>query len=150
MNNYDEYFMKEALKEAQKAYQKEEVPIGAILVIDGKIISRGHSLKITKSSPIAHAEVIAIEKASKKLKRWILDDATLYVTVEPCLMCVGAILQARLKRVVYGASQEKFGALGGVINILENNNFNHQTQVTSGVLQKECAQLMKDFFAKLR
>lgn len=107
-------------------------------------------MKITKSSPIAHAEVIAIEKASKKLKRWILDDATLYVTVEPCLMCVGAILQARLKRVVYGASQEKFGALGGVINILENNNFNHQTQVTSGVLQKECAQLMKDFFAKLR
>ena len=137
--------MKEAIKEAKKAYQKEEVPIGAVLVIDGKIISRGHNLRIKKTSSIAHAEIEAIVKASKKLKRWILDDATLYVTVEPCLMCAGAILQARIKRVVYGAPQEKFGALGSVVNILDNNNFNHQKIVTSNVLQDECSQLMKDF-----
>lgn len=142
--------MAEALKEAHRAFQKSEVPIGAILVIDNQIISRGHNLRKKHKLPTSHAEIIAIEKASRKLQRWILDDATLYVTVEPCMMCVGAILQARIKRVVYGAPQEKFGSLGGVIDLLEVNPFNHQVEVTKGVLKEQASQLMKKFFKQIR
>lgn len=142
--------MTQALKEAKKAFEKGEVPIGAVIVIDDKIVSRGHNLREKQNLPTSHAEINAIEKASKKLKRWILDDATIYVTVEPCMMCVGAILQARIKRVVYGAPQEKFGSLGGVIDLLEVNPFNHQVAVTRGVLKEQSIQLMQEFFRQIR
>lgn len=146
----DNYFMEQALLEAKKAFKKGEVPVGAVVVIDEKIIARAHNLREKQASPISHAEINAIVKASKKLNRWILDDATIYITVEPCMMCVGAILQARMKRVVYGAPQEKFGALGGVINLLEDNPFNHQLKVTKGLLEDESIKLMKEFFKNIR
>ena len=146
----DHFFLKEAIKEAKKAYQKQEVPVGCVIVVDGKIISRSHNLRETKQSVLAHAEILAIEKASKKLNRWILDDATIYVTLEPCVMCAGAIFQARIKRVVFGASEPKFGALGSIIDLSKENKFNHKIEVTKGILGEEVAELMKGFFKELR
>ncbi|MGB9857675.1 MAG: tRNA adenosine(34) deaminase TadA [Dictyoglomaceae bacterium] len=143
--------MKEALKEAKKAFKRDEVPIGAVLVDDkGEIIVRGYNKKETKNDPSAHAEMIAIREGAKKLKTWRLDKCTLYVTLEPCPMCLGVMLQARIKRVVFGAYDPKAGALGSVINLNLPKLFNHYIEVRGGVLEEECSELIKSFFRKLR
>jgi tRNA(adenine34) deaminase len=146
----DEYYMKEAIKEAKKAEDLREVPIGAILVIDGKIISRAHNLRESKQSAVAHAELLAIEQACKKTGSWRLENAHLYVTLEPCAMCSGAIILSRVSRVVFGASDPKGGCAGTFMNLLQDERFNHQSEVKSGVLEAECGQLLSDFFRKLR
>lgn len=146
----DEHYMKEALKEAKKAEALAEVPIGAIVVIDGKIISRAYNLRESKQSAVAHAEILAIEQACKETGSWRLENAILYVTLEPCAMCSGAIILSRVKRVVYGAQDPKGGCAGTFMNLLQDDRFNHQSEVTSGVLEEECGQLLSDFFRKLR
>ena len=142
--------MKEAIKEAQKAAALDEVPVGCVIVVEDKIVARSHNLRQTKKNALGHAEIIAINKACKKLNRWILDDATIYCTLEPCIMCSGAILQARIKRLVYGASEPKFGCAGSVLNILEENNFNHQVEVTRGIMKEENSNMLTSFFKTLR
>lgn len=142
----DEKFMKIALKEANKSFQLDEVPVGVVIVKDDKIIARGHNLRETKQDPIGHAEIIAIKKASKKLKSWRLIDCTMYVTLEPCSMCAGAIMWSRIKRVVYGAKDIKGGAIGSSFNLFEQKGINHKPEVTSGVLEDEASTLLKDFF----
>lgn len=146
----DEIFMKEALKEAAKARKKDEVPIGAIIVHNNKIIAKGHNLRETKNDALGHAEIIAIRKANKKLKSWRLVDCTIYVTVEPCSMCAGAILQSRIGRIVYGTEDIKGGALGSSYNLFEQKNINHIPKIESGVLKEECSQIIKEFFKKKR
>ncbi|SDN94082.1 tRNA-adenosine deaminase [Bacillus sp. OK048] len=146
----DEYYMKEAIKEARKAEALLEVPIGAVIVIDGKIISRAHNLRETNQSAVAHAEVLAIEQACQETGTWRLENASLYVTLEPCAMCSGAIILSRVKRVVYGATDPKGGCAGTFMNLLQDERFNHQSEVTSGVLEAECGQLLTDFFRQLR
>ena len=146
----DEIFMKEALKEAAKARKKDEVPIGAIIVHNNKIIAKGHNLRETKHDALGHAEIIAIRKANKKLKSWRLVDCTIYVTVEPCSMCAGAILQSRIDRIVYGTEDIKGGALGSSYNLFEQKNINQIPEIESGVLKEECSQIIKDFFKKKR
>jgi tRNA(adenine34) deaminase len=146
----DEYFMKEAIKEAEKAGELAEVPIGAVLVIGDKIISRGHNLRERNQSAVAHAELLAIDQACKVLGSWRLEEATLYVTLEPCPMCSGAIILARVKRVVYGAADPKGGCAGTFMNLLQDERFNHQSDVTKGVLESECGQLLSSFFRGLR
>ncbi|WP_045519287.1 tRNA adenosine(34) deaminase TadA [Neobacillus niacini] len=146
----DEYYMKEAIKEARKAEVLLEVPIGAIIVIDGKIISRAHNLRESKQSAVAHAELLAIEQACQETGSWRLENATLFVTLEPCAMCSGAIILSRVKRVVYGAADPKGGCAGTFMNLLQDERFNHQSEVTSGVLETECGQLLSDFFRQLR
>lgn len=150
MINRDIYFMKEALKEAKKAFNKNEIPVGCVIVLDDQIIARGHNLRQTKKSVLGHAEIIAIQKANKKLDSWILENCTMYVTLEPCSMCAGAILQSRIKRLVFGAYEPKHGACGSIINILDNNEFNHQVEITSKVLENESSTLLKNFFQILR
>ena len=150
MNNQDYIYMKEALKEAKKASKIGEVPIGCVIVQNDTIIARGYNKRQTSKNAIMHAEVIAINKACKALNRWILDDCTIYVTLEPCPMCAGAILQARMKRVVFGASEPKFGACGSIINLLNNPQFNHQVEITSGIMQEEAKDLLQNFFHILR
>ncbi len=145
-----EKFMKEALKEAKKAYEKEEVPVGCVIVKDGKIIARAHNLKETKYDTTKHAEILAIQKASKKLKSWRLIDCDMYVTLEPCSMCAGAIINSRIRKIYYGASDEKTGAIGSVFNLLEDYKFNHKVEYQSGVLQEECEEILKEFFKYLR
>lgn len=145
-----EKFMKEALKEAKKAYQKEEVPVGAIIVKDGKIIARGHNLKETKNSSISHAEILAIQKACKKLDAWRLTDCDMYVTLEPCTMCTGALINSRIRKLYIGTNDEKTGACGSKINLLEDVIFNHKVEVERGILQQECEAILKDFFKFLR
>lgn len=142
----DEKFMKAALKEAYKSFALDEVPVGVVIVKDDKIIARGHNLRETKQDPTGHAEIIAIKKASKKLKSWRLIDCTLYVTLEPCSMCAGAIMWSRIKRVVYGAKDIKGGAIGSSFNLFEQKGINHKPEVTSGVLENEASTLLKDFF----
>ncbi len=142
----DEKFMKIALKEANKSFQLDEVPVGVVIVKDDKIIARGHNLRETKQDPTGHAEIIAIKKASKKLKSWRLIDCTMYVTLEPCSMCAGAIMWSRIKRVVYGAKDIKGGAIGSSFNLFEQKGINHKPEVTSGVLEDEASTLLKDFF----
>lgn len=142
--------MKEALKEAKKAFNKNEIPVGCVIVLDDQIIARGHNLRQTKKSVLGHAEIMAIQKANKKLDSWILENCTMYVTLEPCSMCAGAILQSRIKRLVFGAYEPKHGACGSIINILDNNEFNHQVEVTSNVLENESSTLLKNFFQILR
>jgi tRNA(adenine34) deaminase len=146
----DEYYMKEAIMEAKKAEALAEVPIGAIVVIDGEIISRAHNLRESKQSAVAHAEVLAIEQACQETGSWRLENATLYVTLEPCAMCSGAMILSRVKRVVYGAADPKGGCAGTFMNLLQDERFNHQSEVTSGVMEEECGQLLTDFFRKLR
>ena len=145
-----EKFMKEALKEAKKAYDKLEVPVGAIIVKDGKIIARAHNLKETKFDTTNHAEIIAIQKASKKLKSWRLLDCEMYVTLEPCSMCAGAIINSRIKKVYIGANDEKTGAVGSVLNLFEDYKFNHKVEFEKGILKEDCENILKDFFKNLR
>ncbi|MDD4184735.1 MAG: tRNA adenosine(34) deaminase TadA [Candidatus Izemoplasmatales bacterium] len=145
----DQRLMKAALLEARKAGAKGEVPIGAVIVKDGKIIARGHNEREQKQSVLAHAELVAIKKAEKKLGTWRLEDCTLYVTIEPCPMCAGAIIQSRIARVVYGAKEPKFGAHTSIINVFDQA-FNHQVEVKAGVCEQETSKLMKSFFRALR
>ena len=142
--------MKEALKEAKKAYKKLEIPVGAVIVKDGKIIARGHNLKETKEDTTKHAEIIAIQKASKKLSEWRLIDCEMYVTLEPCAMCAGAIINSRIKKVYIGTMDEKTGAVGSVLNLFEDFTFNHKVEVEKGILQEECKKMLKQFFKELR
>ena len=151
MNNLiDEKFMAEALKEAEKSANFDEVPVGAVIVKDGKIIARGHNLREKSNDPTAHAEIMAIRKACKKLKSWRLEGCTIYVTIEPCSMCAGTILWTRMKRVVYGANDPKGGALGSSYNLSEVKNINHKVEITRGVLENRCAGLMTSFFRNKR
>lgn len=150
MNNINEKYMKEALKEAQKAYEKLEVPVGAIIVKDGKIVARAHNLKETKNDTTKHAEILAIEKASKKLGNWRLIDCEMYVTLEPCPMCAGAIVNSRIKKVNIGAMDEKTGACGSKLNLLQDFNFDTKVDMESGILENECRELLQKFFVTLR
>ena len=146
----DEKYMKEAVKQAKKAYEINEVPIGCVIVYEDKIIGRGYNRRTTDKNPLAHAELIAIKKASKKMGDWRLEDCTLYVTLEPCQMCSGAIVQARIKRVVVGCMNPKAGCAGSILNLLQVEKFNHQVELTTGVLEEECSLMMKNFFKELR
>ena len=142
----EEKFMKEALKEAKKAYNKLEVPVGAVIVKDGQIIARAHNLKETKYDTTKHAEILAIQKASKKLNSWRLIDCEMYVTLEPCSMCAGALIQARIRKVYIGTEDTKTGACGSVLNLLEDYKFNHKVEVEKNVMEQECENILKDFF----
>lgn len=144
------FFMKEAIREAQKAKDIEEVPIGAVIVRGEEIIARAYNLRETIQLSNAHAEMIAIQKANEVVGSWRLEACTLYVTLEPCPMCAGAIVQSRIPRVVYGASDPKGGCCGTIYNLLEEPRFNHQCEVVAGVLEDECGQLLSDFFKSLR
>lgn len=146
----DFYYMKEAIKEAMKAEQKDEVPIGAVIVKNGKIIARAHNTRETKQISTHHAEIKCIEKACKKIGFWRLDDCELYVTLEPCPMCAGAIFQSRIKRVIYGASDPKGGSYGSCFNLNEVKGLNHYPEIQSGIMEEDCAQLLKKFFRKKR
>lgn len=146
----DEKFMKQALVQAKKAKELGEVPIGCVIVQDGKVIGRGYNRRNTDKSTLSHAEIMAIRKASKKLNDWRLEECTLYVTLEPCQMCAGAIVQARVKEVVIGAMNPKAGCAGSILNLFTMKQFNHQVQTTYGVCEAECSQILKQFFAGLR
>lgn len=146
----EEKFMKEALKEAKKAYNKLEVPVGAVIVKDGQIIARSHNLKESKKDTTKHAEILAIQKASKKLNSWRLLDCEMYVTLEPCTMCAGALIQARVRKVYIGTMDYKTGACGSVLNVLEDYTFNHKVEYETGILKQECENILQDFFKELR
>ena len=148
--NTDEKFMRAAIKQAQKAYALGEVPIGCVIVYEDKIIARGYNRRNTDKNTLSHAEITAINKASKKLGDWRLEGCTLYVTLEPCQMCAGAIVQARITEVVMGSMNPKAGCGGSILNILEMPEFNHQVQVKRGVLEQECSELLTTFFKELR
>ena len=143
-------YMKEALKEAKKAELIDEVPIGCIVVLNDKIIARAHNERETKQNPIGHAEILAIQKASKKLNGWRLEDCELYVTIEPCIMCAGAIIQSRIKKVYFGAQDLKGGAFGSSIDVLAAKNINHHPEIYPGILEKECSDLIKNYFKSKR
>lgn len=145
-----EKFMKEALKQANKALELGEVPIGCVIVRNDKIIARGYNRRNTDKSVLAHAEISAIKKASKKLGDFRLEDCDIYVTLEPCPMCAGAIVQARLPRVIYGCKSDKSGSAGTIINVLRVPQFNHQVEICSGLLQEKCSEILSVFFKKLR
>ena len=145
-----ERFMKEAIRQAKKAYKLMEVPIGCVIVYEGKIIARGYNRRNTDKNTVSHAEINAIRKASKKLGDWRLEGCTLYVTLEPCQMCAGAIIQARVDRVVIGSMNPKAGCAGSVLNLLEMDGFNHKAEVTRGVLEEECSSMLSGFFKELR
>ena len=150
MKKTDETYMMLALEEAEKAYSLGEVPIGAVIVRRGEVIARAHNLRETQRKSTAHAELLAIESACEAAGGWRLTESTLYVTIEPCPMCAGAILQSRIDRVVFGAFDSKAGACGSLLNFLQDQRFNHQSSITSGVMEKECSAVMKRFFADLR
>ena len=146
----DRKFMRQALTQAKKAAAIDEVPIGCVIVCDGKVIARGYNRRNIESSVLGHAELAAMKKASKKLGDWRLEECTLYVTLEPCQMCAGAIVQSRIPRVVVGCMNPKAGCTGSILNLLDIQAFNHQADLTTGVLEEECSQLMKQFFRELR
>jgi len=146
----DEKYMKAALREAKKAYQLDEVPIGCVIVQNDKIIARGYNRRNTDKNTLAHAELSAIKKASKKTGDWRLEDCTMYVTLEPCQMCAGAIVQSRLGKVVIGSMNPKAGCAGSVINLLQMKQFNHQLEMVTGVLDEECSKMLSGFFLELR
>ena len=148
----DEKYMKQAIKQAKKAYAIDEVPIGCIIVRDedGKVIARGYNRRNTDKNTLSHAELNAIRKASKKLGDWRLEGCTMYVTLEPCQMCAGALVQSRIDRVVVGCMNPKAGCAGSILNLLQIPEFNHQVELETGVLEEECSQMMKDFFRELR
>lgn len=145
----EEKFMTEALKEAKKAYDLGETPIGAVIVYQDKIIARAHNLREKKQDTLAHAEALVIQKACKKLKSWRLEDCDLYVTLEPCVMCSGAIIQSRIKNVYYGAKNKRFGCHQSAINLFDVD-FNHKVNIVSDILEKECSKIITDFFKELR
>lgn len=145
-----EKYMKAAMTQAKKAYALGEVPIGCVIVHEGKIIGRGYNRRNTDKNTLAHAEIPAINKASRKIGDWRLEDCTLYVTLEPCQMCSGAIVQARIPEVVIGCMNPKAGCAGSILNILENDSFNHQVKVTRGVLEQQCSDMLTQFFKELR
>ena len=146
----DEKYMKAAIREAKKAYKLDEVPIGCVIVQNDKIIARGYNRRNTDKNTLAHAEMSAIKKASKKTGDWRLEDCTLYVTLEPCQMCAGAIVQSRLGKVVIGSMNPKAGCAGSVINLLQMKQFNHQVEMLTGVLEEECSTMLSRFFQELR
>lgn len=146
----EEKFMKEALKEAKKAYGKLEIPVGAVIVKNGKIIARAYNQKEIKFDTTKHAEILAIQRASKKLKSWRLIDCEMYVTLEPCPMCAGAIINSRIKKVYIGASDPKTGAVGSVLNLFDDYKFNHKPEYEKGIMAKECEEILKNFFKELR
>lgn len=146
----DEKFMKEAIKQAKRAEKINEVPIGCVIVYENRIIARGYNQRNTRKTTLAHAEILAIAKAGKVIGDWRLEDCTMYVTLEPCQMCAGAAVQARMKRVVIGCRNAKAGCAGSVLNILQEERFNHQVELTEGVLGEECSTLLSDFFKELR
>lgn len=146
----DEKYMREAIKQARKAAKIDEVPIGCVIVYDDKIIARGYNRRNTDKSTLAHAEIIAIRKAAKVIGDWRLEDCTMYITLEPCPMCAGAIVQARIPRVVVGAMNPKAGCAGSVINLLQMDGFNHKAELTSGILVDECRTMLQDFFKEMR
>ena len=145
-----EKYMREAIRQAKKAWALEEVPIGCVIVYEGKIIARGYNRRNTDKNTLSHAELNAIRKASKKLGDWRLEGCTMYVTLEPCQMCAGAIVQARIDEVVIGSMNPKAGCAGSVLNLLDVPKFNHQVKITQGILQEECSSLLTDFFRELR
>ena len=145
-----EKYMKEALNQAKKAYEKGEIPVGAVIVKEHKIIARAYNEKEYKLDTTRHAEILAIQKASKKLKSWRLQDCDMYVTLEPCSMCAGALIQARVRKLYIGTMDKKTGACGSVLNLLKDYTFNHKVEVESGILQKECENILKNFFKELR
>lgn len=142
--------MKEALKEAEKAYRKLEVPVGAVIVKNGKIIARAHNLKETKKDTTKHAEILAIQKASKKLETWRLTDCDMYITLEPCSMCMGAIINSRIRKIYIGTMDPKTGACGSLMNMNEDYTFNHKVEIELGVMKEECECVLKNFFKELR
>jgi len=144
------HFVKEAIKEAKKASKKHEVPVGCVIVKDGKIISRAHNLTIKKNDPTAHAEILAIKKAAQKIGNYRLTNCEMYVTIEPCPMCAGAAVWARIKKIIFGVCDGKSGACGSAVNIANNKKLNHRIKIKSGVLSNECADLMKNFFKERR
>ncbi len=148
--NIKEKYMKKAIEQAKKAYDKLEVPVGAVIVKDGKIIARAFNQKETKYDTTKHAEILAIQKASKKLKSWRLLDCEMYVTLEPCPMCAGAIIQSRIKKVYYGVADEKTGAVGSKLNLFRDFTFNHKVEFENSILEKECKEILQNFFKELR
>ena len=150
IKSVEEKYMKEALKQAKKAYALGEVPIGCVIVHEGRIIGRGYNRRNTDKNTLAHAEITAINKASKVIGDWRLEECTLYVTLEPCQMCAGAIIQARIPRVVIGCMNPKAGCGGSILNLLQMKEFNHQAEVLRGVREEECSKLLSDFFRDLR
>lgn len=146
----NEYYMKQALKEAAKAARIGEVPIGCVIVYENRIIGRGYNRRMKDKNTLSHAELNAIRRASKKLKDWRLDDCKMYVTNEPCQMCAGAIVQARIKKVYIGCMSPKSGCAGSILNLLQVDAFNHQVEIETGVLEEECSTMLKDFFRELR
>ncbi len=146
----DEKYMKAAIREAKKAYKLDEVPIGCVIVQNDKIIARGYNRRNTDKNTLAHAELSAIKKASKKTGDWRLEDCTMYVTLEPCQMCAGAIVQSRLGKVVIGSMNPKAGCAGSVINLLQMKQFNHQVEMETGILEEECSTMLSGFFQELR
>lgn len=150
MNKEDIEYMKEALKEANKALLLDETPIGAVITMEGEIIARGHNRRNTEKNPLAHAEIIAIHEAAKKVGDWRLEDCTLYVTLEPCPMCAGAIVQARIPKIVFGTPSPKAGFAGSVMNILQLETLNHQVDIVQGVMEEACSQILKTYFRDMR
>ena len=148
--NENEKYMREAIRQAKKAYAIGEVPIVCVIVYEDKIIGRGYNRRTIDKNPLAHAELIAIKKASKKMGDWRLEECTMYVTLEPCQMCSGAIVQARMKKVVVGCMNPKAGCAGSILNLLQVEKFNHQVELETGVLEEECSEMMKNFFRELR
>ncbi len=150
MTNTDEKYMREAVRQAKKAYAIGEVPIGCVIVYRDKIIGRGYNRRTIDKNTLAHAELIAIKKAGRKMNDWRLEECTMYVTLEPCQMCAGAIVQSRIPKVVVGCMNPKAGCAGSILNLLQMKEFNHQAELVTGVLESECSQMMKDFFKELR
>ncbi|SDZ35895.1 tRNA adenosine(34) deaminase TadA [Thermoactinomyces sp. DSM 45892] len=146
----EEFYMKLAIEEARKAEEIDEVPIGAVVVLQGEVVGRGYNVREKDQDPTAHAEMIAIQEAAERLGSWRLIDCDLYVTLEPCPMCAGAIIQSRIRRVIFGTLDPKAGCAGSLMNLLQDTRFNHQTEIQSGVLQQECSDLLTQFFRGIR
>lgn len=146
----DEEYMRMALCEARAAYEEDEVPIGAVVIRNGEVVSKAHNLRETINDPTAHAEIVAIREASRILGTWRLTDCELYVTIEPCPMCAGAIVQSRIRRLIYGAQDPKAGACGTIMNIVQNQFLNHRVEVMAGILEDECSAIMKEYFKNKR
>lgn len=150
MTAQDEHFMRRALREAKRGFEEDEVPVGAVVVHEGLVLARAHNRPIHLKDPSAHAEVLALRRAARKLGNYRLTGCTLYVTIEPCVMCAGAITQARLRRVVFGASDPKAGASGSALTVLNHPKLNHQVEISSGVMAEDCARLLREFFRRKR